>query len=177
MIIAEQKRRENIAEYLIYMYQVEDLIRANGFDASRIDKSIIQKFEASYSTKRDMLEWYKGHIEALNAEGKQKKGHMAFLEKIAKELDDLNLKILHDPLNKEYKDSYDKAKTNLDALRMRSGHSRESDVQLALNGIYGLLILKLGKKDVTPETLEAFHAITEWIALLSSEYMKNETLS
>ena len=29
MIIAEQKRKENIAEYLIYMYQVEDMIRAS----------------------------------------------------------------------------------------------------------------------------------------------------
>ena len=32
MIIARQKRKENIAEYLLYMWQVEDLIRANKFD-------------------------------------------------------------------------------------------------------------------------------------------------
>ena len=27
MIIAQQKRKENIAEYLLYMWQVEDMIR------------------------------------------------------------------------------------------------------------------------------------------------------
>ena len=32
MIIARRKRKENIAEYLLYMWQVEDLIRANNFD-------------------------------------------------------------------------------------------------------------------------------------------------
>lgn len=28
MITASQKRKENIAEYLLYMWQIEDLIRA-----------------------------------------------------------------------------------------------------------------------------------------------------
>ena len=32
MIIAKQKRKENISEYLLYMWQVEDLIRANHLD-------------------------------------------------------------------------------------------------------------------------------------------------
>ena len=40
MIIAEQKRKENIAEYLLYMYQVEDMIRANGLDIESIEKTV-----------------------------------------------------------------------------------------------------------------------------------------
>ena len=36
MIIARRKRKENIAEYLLYMWQVEDLIRANNFDMDSI---------------------------------------------------------------------------------------------------------------------------------------------
>ncbi len=32
MITASQKRKENIAEYLLYMWQIEDIIRANGLD-------------------------------------------------------------------------------------------------------------------------------------------------
>ena len=30
--IAQQLKERNIAEYLIYMWQIEDLIRANGCD-------------------------------------------------------------------------------------------------------------------------------------------------
>ena len=38
MIIAKQKRRENIAEYVLYMWQLEDLIRAYNFDIDAMTK-------------------------------------------------------------------------------------------------------------------------------------------
>ena len=41
MIVAKQKRKENIAEYLLYMWQVEDLIRANQFDIDSIRRNVI----------------------------------------------------------------------------------------------------------------------------------------
>ena len=44
MFIAQKKRKENIIEYILYMWNVEDLIRANGLDMSRIDKSVIDKY-------------------------------------------------------------------------------------------------------------------------------------
>ena len=36
MLIAQQKLKENIAEYILYMYQIEDVIRAYNFDLERI---------------------------------------------------------------------------------------------------------------------------------------------
>lgn len=36
MILAQQKQQENIAEYLLYMYQIEDIIRAFQFDLETI---------------------------------------------------------------------------------------------------------------------------------------------
>ncbi|MDD7726011.1 MAG: DUF4924 family protein, partial [Bacteroidales bacterium] len=44
MLIAQKKRKENIVEYILYMWNVEDLIRANGLDMSQIDKNIIDKY-------------------------------------------------------------------------------------------------------------------------------------
>ena len=41
MIIASQKKKENIAEYLLYMWQIEDIIRAYGLDIDQIQKHII----------------------------------------------------------------------------------------------------------------------------------------
>ena len=55
---------------------------------------------------------------------------------------------------------------------MRSGHVRESDIQVALNGLYGLLILKLKKTQITEETLKAFETIRELVAELSLRYME-----
>ena len=70
---------------------------------------------------------------------------------------------------------YNKAKGNIEALRMRSGHGSEGEIQVALNGLYGLLILRLKKTPITPETEQAFEAIRELVAELSSRYMETAT--
>ena len=44
MFTASQKKKENIAEYLLYMWQIEDLIRANGLDMDRIKSNILDKY-------------------------------------------------------------------------------------------------------------------------------------
>lgn len=38
MFTAQKLRKENIAEYLLYMWQIEDLIRANGLEIENIKK-------------------------------------------------------------------------------------------------------------------------------------------
>ena len=42
MFTAEQLRKQNIAEYLLYMWQIEDLIRANDCDIEKIKANVIQ---------------------------------------------------------------------------------------------------------------------------------------
>ena len=54
MIVARQKRKENIAEYLLYMWQVEDLIRANRFDMDAIRKSVIAHYDQPDSVKEEI---------------------------------------------------------------------------------------------------------------------------
>ena len=44
MIIAEQKRKENIIEYILYIRQVQDIIRMTNFDIDKIDEMVISKF-------------------------------------------------------------------------------------------------------------------------------------
>ena len=44
MITASQKRKENIAEYLLYMWQIEDIIRANNLDIEQIKANVIDRY-------------------------------------------------------------------------------------------------------------------------------------
>ena len=44
MKIAQLLKEKNIAEYIIYMWQVEDLLRANGCDIDRIRQNIIFRY-------------------------------------------------------------------------------------------------------------------------------------
>ncbi len=70
------KRKENIAEYLLYMYQVEDMIRANKLDLDSIEHTLISKFDVPYEVKREMREWYKSLITMMKDENKEESGHL-----------------------------------------------------------------------------------------------------
>lgn len=170
MIIAQQKQKENIAEYLIYMYQVEDMIRANKLNLDGIEETLINQFEVEYEVKREMREWYKTLIAMMHDEKKEVSGHLNILNSTVEQLSELHHKILDEGVDTGYKETHNKAKPHLEALRMRSGHVRESDIQVAFNGLYGLLILKLKKTPITEETSKAFDTIRELVAELSSRY-------
>ncbi|MCK5136271.1 MAG: DUF4924 family protein [Bacteroidales bacterium] len=172
MIIAEQKRKENIAEYLLYMYQVEDMIRANELDIDNIEKTLINRFDVSYEVKQDMREWYKSLIAMMRNEQKEEKGHLNILNNIADQLHEMHHQILEQGMDTSYKETFNRAKANIEALRMRSVYGKENDIQVALNGLYGLLILKLKKTPITEETTKAFETITGLVAELSSRYME-----
>ena len=54
MIIARRKRKENIAEYLLYMWQVEDLIRANNFDMDSIRRTVVDRYDQPDDIKEEI---------------------------------------------------------------------------------------------------------------------------
>ena len=59
MFTASQKKKENIAEYLLYMWHIEDIIRANALDLEKIEENIIQKYKnLSDKEKNELKEWY-----------------------------------------------------------------------------------------------------------------------
>jgi hypothetical protein len=173
MIIAQQKRKENIAEYILYMYQVEDMIRANKLDLDSIEQTLINKFDVPYEVKREMREWYKSLIAMMKEENKEETGHLNILTNTVEQLHEMHHQILDQGIDTNYKEIFGKAKVHLEALRMRSGHGKENDIQVALNGLYGLLILKLKKTPITEETTRAFDSIRELVAELSSKYMES----
>ncbi len=74
MYIASQKRKENIAEYLLYMWQIEDLIRANGLDLDKIKSNVIDKYQLSEPQIKEMTEWYESLIDMMRRENVQQKG-------------------------------------------------------------------------------------------------------
>ena len=76
MIIAREKRTTNIAEFILYMWQVEDLIRASGFDIDEIEKNIISRYRQSREILFEIRDWYSGLIQSMKEEGIEKKGHL-----------------------------------------------------------------------------------------------------
>ena len=75
MFVASQKRKENIAEYLLYMWQIEDLIRANGLDIDKITQNIVDRFNLPGDQRKQMIEWYESLIDMMRREDVVAKGH------------------------------------------------------------------------------------------------------
>ena len=97
MIIARQKRKENIAEYLLYMWQVEDLIRANKFDMDSINRTVIAHYDQPEEVKKEIAQWYEELIEMMRSEGVMEKGHIQLNKNVIITLTDLHLRLLKSP--------------------------------------------------------------------------------
>lgn len=96
MIIASQKRKENIAEYLLYMWQIEDIIRSNNLNIEQIRTGIVDKFPVDEPTRKAMLEWYESLIDMMRREEVVEKGHLQMNNNIIGDLADLNrLSLIH----------------------------------------------------------------------------------
>ena len=65
MFISKQLKENNIAEYLLYMWQVEDMIRANGMDMERIKTTLIAPARLDAGREKELVEWYENLIEMM----------------------------------------------------------------------------------------------------------------
>ena len=58
MFIAQEKRKNNILEYILYMWQVENIIRACKFDIKLIKSTVIAQLGLTENDKELVVEWY-----------------------------------------------------------------------------------------------------------------------
>ena len=177
MIIAKRKRKENIAEYLLYMWQVEDLIRANRFDMDSIRRTVIAHYAQPASVKEEIAQWYQELIDMMRSEGVMEKGHIQLNKNVIIALTDLHLRLLRSTKEMVYGATYYKTLPFIVQLRAKSGGEELPEIETCFNALYGYLLLKMQHKEVSAETMEAIKQITAFLALLSEKYradMNNE---
>lgn len=174
MLVARKKRKENIAEYLLYMFQIEDLIRAFKFDIDEIDRSLVSQYDEDYETKREIREWYKSIATMMKENNLESSGHIPLIQGLINSVNDIHLDLLQNKKEKEYTDLYNQSKAAIEELRVRSGDPEKNDVEICFNGLYGLLMLKIQKKEINPETEKAFENISKMLAVLSHYFHEQE---
>ena len=69
MYIANELRKNNIAEYLLYMWQIEDTIRAFGCSLPRIRREYIARFDYTDEQKDEEADWFGNLVRMMNEEG------------------------------------------------------------------------------------------------------------
>jgi hypothetical protein len=170
MLIAQDKRKNNIAEYILYMWQIEDLIRANQCNFDKVAKNIVAQYQTDPSMHFEISEWYKGLCESMISEGIQKQGHLDFVHDTLNELAYLHRNLLASEKEVSYQQLYVEAKPQLDLLRSKSEKQNIDDITLSFNALYGILLLRLQKKEISAETHLAVQAISQLISFLAGRY-------
>lgn len=170
MIIARAKQKENIAEYILYMWQIEDLIRASGFDIDVIGKNVIEKFDLPEKTLSEMKSWYAGLIERMNAEGIRKRGHLASLSSLMERLNALHLELMESEEQIRYHELYHQALENITSFIARSGKTYSSEIEACFEGLYAYMLLNIQQKEVSKGTREAMKTFSNLLAGLSKQY-------
>lgn len=174
MIIASKKRKENIAEYLLYMWQIEDIIRANAFDIDRICGTVIDKFPLSARQKKEMTEWYESLIEMMRREGVMEKGHIQINRNVISALADLHQTLLKDPKFPEYTAMFYKTLPYIVEIRAKAGDEKPGEIESCFNALYGMLLLRLQGKEISPDTADAVKQISAFIATLAKYHHLDE---
>ena len=174
MLVAKQKRKENIAEYILYLYQVEDLIRAFQFDMTLIEDKLVASYQADEETKKEISNWYNNLVLMMDKEGVREKGHMQFLSNLIADLYDFHLKLMETGKDKVYVQVFQAVAGLLTELKQRNPKAK-NDVDVAITGIYGFLLLKMQQKKISNETSEAIKQISKWLNVLSKLYKEFET--
>lgn len=175
MIIASQKRKENIAEYLIYMWHIEDLIRANDLDIEKIKSNVIARFpDLSEQQRKDMTEWYESLIDMMRRENVEKSGHLQINKNILSAMVSLHQALLKDPSFPEYTEAFYKTLPYIVELRSKSGENKSGEIETCMNALYGMLLMRLQGKQISEATLGAIKQISNFIAILAKNFKLDE---
>ena len=170
MIIASQKRKENIAEYLLYMWQIEDIIRAYKLDIDTIDEQIVSKYNVPDDKKKEIREWYESLIDMMRREGVVESGHLQLNKNVIIDLTDLHLALLKSPKEPFYGATFFKTLPYIVELRAKTGDEPVGEIETCFNALYGILMLRLQKKEISEQTQAAMKQISTFLALLSEKY-------
>ena len=172
MKIAQQLKEKNIAEYLIYMWQVEDLIRANGCDLDRIEQNIIARYPEE--DRPALREWYGNLITMMREENVLEQGHLQINKNIIINLTDLHNALLASPKFPFYNAAYFKALPFIVELRSKSGKKEEPELETCFEALYGVMLLRLQKKELSEGTTKAIESISSFLSMLANYYDKDK---
>ena len=195
MYIAEQLKKKSIAEYLLYMWQVEDTIRAYGLDVERMAVEYVPQFGLDAEKSEALKGWYESLVEMMREEGVTEKGHLQVNKNIIILLSDLHRQLLKSSKHPMYAAMYYKVLPFIVELRGKRRPSPQpspvngegdhagcaesideskGEIENCFEALYGVMLLRAQKKEVSVETATAIDHIAKFIGMLSEYYQKDK---
>ena len=143
-----------------------------GFDLEKIRKDMVARFPLEQQS--ELVQWYEDLIEMMRREEVMQKGHLQINKNVITWLTDLHLQLLASSKFPYYSAAYYKALPFIVELRAKGGNKEEPELETCFEALYGILLLKLQKKEISQETRKAQEAITTMLSMLSTYYIKDK---
>ena len=168
MIIAQQKRQENIAEYLLYLWQVEDLLRACHLDIDTVDKAVIARYDVDEEKRHEIRDWYESLIKMMELENVREKGHIRVCHNVLIRLNDQGR-------FPDYHADYYRTLPHIVQLRATLPEDeRPGELETCFNALYGVMLLHMQGKEISQDTAAAIAQISHFIGMLAAYYKRDE---
>lgn len=176
MYIAEQLQKKNRAEYILYLWQIEDTIRAFDCDFDKLKANYLSRFDWDEEQRTKAEKWYEDLCCMMHEEGVTKSGHLQITKGVMS-----NLEELHDSLLKaegkypDYRAAYMAVLPFIVELRSKYADKPASELETCLNATYAVALMRMQGKTVSEGTLDAIKKISNMLSLLSSYWLKDKT--
>ncbi len=149
-----KSKKDNIAEYILYLWQMEDYLRA---------------FPQNADATPELHELN----EMMHREGIVDGGHLALANNALSELEDLHATILNE--DAMYRAAIMRLQPSLNLLKAKTDRPTMSDIEACLLLLYQIMLLKLQNREITPETASVQTQATQVLTFLSRTYHDDQT--
>ena len=175
MDIAQSKRKENIAEYILYLWQLEDLLRALQFSPEAIYSQLVAPREVDEEQKHIYLLWYMDIVNLLRKEGKEETGHLEHTLHLIADMHNLHLQLMHHPIGEHYRKTFASLMPQLPRLRQMVQKEEISDTEIAFRALYATMLYRIKGGDKGGEAIkDTIELISPVVGELAAIYGKVE---
>ena len=170
MLLSSQLKKTNISEYLLYMWQVEDILCAFQFDIENIKLHVIDRFNITDNSQyQEVVGWYENLIEMMRIEQVGQNEHLQINKNTMQDLNEFHFILMKSNQIPAYNAKFYHILSYLNQLRQKS-KPELSDIELCFNFQYGFLLLKMSKQEISKETTKTQEEIAKFMVLLSKYY-------
>lgn len=176
MFIATEKRKDNIAEYILYLWQLEDTLRALKFNEEMVYSTLVAgQSNLDSQQKEQLIQWYIELGQLLKSEDKIEYGHLQHSLHLIDDLNNLHLQLLTLPVGEKYQKLFKSVKADIDQLRQKMEVKDMSDIAICFRALYAVILLRIKGGDTDNKYIQdVLEVISPLIALLSSYFMRIE---
>jgi hypothetical protein len=173
MLIAREKRRTNIAEYILYMWHVEDSLRSCSFNRETIEQKLVGRFQADEETSREISDWYMNLAVMMEKEQVQESGHIQVLKNLVNDLNEFHFKMLQTGVDAPYVYLYQQNRATIEQF-MKKSYGNNNAIEVCLNALYVVWVLRMNNSPVSEKTQQTVDGLARLTGHLSTRYLQFE---